>query len=162
MYKHLKKLFKSKNTIYVFDIDGVLSAFEYSENDARHNFCTEKQWANATSNAIVYPHARPLKTMQRFIKKNRKRCYVCSWETNPVFMKQKEDFVLKYYGITKDRVFFVKSNKEKLITLFYIKTNLHPSCSKKEICMVDDNIDVLSHIYNNSEFTTIHISSFLK
>lgn len=159
MRKQLKELFKRKDTVYVFDIDGVLSAFEYGTY--RHNLCGEKEWAEMTKYAEVYSTARPLKIFQKFIRKNIDRCYVCSWETNKNFKKQKYDFVYNNYGIKPNHVFFVDNNEDKLLILEKIHSVYYPHLPKRSICMVDDSTTVLNHIYDNSNYTTIHISSFI-
>ena len=38
----------------------------------------------------------------------------------------------------------------------------YPLLDAKYFVMIDDSIEVLNHIMENSEFSTVHVSSFLK
>ena len=65
------------------------------------------------------------------------------------------------YGILKDHVYLVYHNDEKLDVINKIK-KLNPNLEDKYFVMIDDTVEVLNHIMDNSNFSTVHISSFLQ
>ena len=74
---------------------------------------------------------------------------------------QKIEFLEKNYGIKKENIFDVYKNEEKLEVIKKIKEE-YPLLDAKYFVMIDDSIEVLNHIMENSEFSTVHVSSFLK
>lgn len=148
------------DSIIVFDIDGVLAAYEYGMYN--HNACKECEWNDYIKHHNSYENARPLSILQSFIaKKGKDKVFVCSVasenERNP-----KIDFVVNNYKIEKTHIYFVDAKNEKLNTLHQIHHLYAPDLPDFKIIMVDDTIEVLTHIQDNSNYSTVHISSFME
>ena len=156
----IKDLFENSKTIYVFDVDGVLARLELGEYT--HYFYNDEMWEKALQTHDFYDEIRPIISMQDFIqKRNKEHIYVATRVYNEVEHKQKISFLEKHYGILKDHVYLVYNNDEKLDVMNKIK-ELNPNLEDKYFVMIDDTVDVLNHIMDNSNFSTVHISSFLQ
>ena len=57
-------------------------------------------------------------------------------------------------------VYYVKDNEQKTKRLFDIKEN-YPYLKDYQIIMVEDNVGILNDIMEKTDFSTVHISSFL-
>ena len=119
-------------------------------------------WEKALQSHNFYDEMRPIISMQNFIqKRNKERIYVATKVYNELEYQQKISFLEKHYGILKDHVYLVYHNDEKLDVINKIK-KLNPNLEDKYFVMIDDTVEVLNHIMDNSNFSTVHISSFLQ
>lgn len=144
---------KLKNSIVVFDVDGVLAGYEFGEN------C---HYAETWDEAFVSPcdnpycHVRPLPTLQHFIQEMKpENIYVCS-VASEIEKEAKSDFVTQNYRIRKKNIHFVADKSQKIEVLRKIK-------SEREdlpIAIVDDTVKTLDQIHQEGGFMTIHVTSF--
>ena len=155
----IRQLFLDDQTVYVLDVDGVLAKIEYGEYN--HYCYDDELWAKMILENDYYEHVLPLKTMQDFIKsKDVRRVYVATKVMNEEELKQKKNFLAKNYGILDDHVYSVLNDQEKLNVLKNIQKD-YKNLDCKYFVMIDDTVDVLNHIMDNSAFSTVHISSFI-
>ena len=75
-------------------------------------------------------------------------------------LEDKRAYLEKYYGIRRENVFDVRNNHEKVEVLKYIKDKF-PDLDNHHLIMIDDTVDVLTQVMDNTPFTTVHVSSFL-
>ena len=156
----IKDLFLNPNTVYIFDVDGVLAKIEYGEYN--HYCYDDELWAKMILENDYYEKVEPIKTMQDFLKsKDLKRVYVVTKVMNDEELKQKKSFLFRNYGILSDHVYAVLSDKEKLNVIRNIQKD-YQNLDDKYFVMIDDTVDVLNNIMDNSSFSTVHISSFIK
>lgn len=159
-----------ENMICVFDIDGVLAVHEYGYH--RHNACKSYEWDdNIDLIKKVYRAARCLQQIIDFINaRENKKNYVCSVAKSDTEREEKLNFVLQSYpNIPLSNIFFVQKPKQKLMILNNIFTrnyhtrDLYGSLGgyKSNIYLIDDSVELLTYIQDNSEYSTLHISSFL-
>ena len=156
----IQELIKSDDTILVFDIDGVLAKMEYGEYN--HYALNDDEWNKAILSGETFYHDEDaIETMKDYIKtRNIDNIYVCSKSYSNIEDDMKTKFVIDNYNIKKDNIYYVKDNKDKLDIMNKIK-ELNSSVPDNHIAMVDDTIDVLNYIMDNSNYATIHISSFM-
>lgn len=144
---------KLKNCIVVFDVDGVLAAYEFGNNC---HYAAVWEEAFLSGNDNPYCHVNPLPKLQQFIQEmNPEDIYVCS-VASPFEMEAKGGFVTKNYAIRKENILFVDDKTKKIEVLQKIKKQR----AGKEIAIVDDTVKTLDQIFLQGEFLTIHISSF--
>ena len=156
----IKELFESSNTVYIFDVDGVLAPIEYGEYN--HYELDDEAWAKALLTNNFYEDKKPFETFKLFLKeKDINRIYVATKVMNDTEKKQKIEFLEKNYGIKKENIFEVYKNEEKLEVIKKIKEE-YPLLDAKYFVMIEDSVEVLNYIMENSEFSTVHVSSFLK
>ena len=156
----ISKIINDKDSILVFDVDGVLAKLEFG----RYNhFMSDEEWENANLNGInCYDESKVIKIMQEFLKtRNMDNVYVatvvsCGDDEG----YNKIDYLIKYYGIHKENIYYVPSNKDKLVVMLKIKEK-YSELSPRKIVLIDDTVEILNDVMNNSEFTTAHVSSFL-
>ena len=74
--------------------------------------------------------------------------------------RQKSDFLEKNYHIQKEHMYLVYKNEDKLETIKKIQKE-YPNLEEKYFVLIDDSVDVLNHVMENSNFSTVHNSSFL-
>ena len=72
----------------------------------------------------------------------------------------KKEFVNKYYNIPQENVYFVEKDIDKKTKLNEIKM-INKEIEADRIVMVEDSVNVLNDIMDNTNFSTVHISSFL-
>lgn len=153
----MSKLFKhllDKNTTIVFDIDGVLAAFEFG--DLKHNGCKDEEWETFVMNNKPYDKVSAIPQVKQFIKdKGTENIYVCS-VSEPFEEQNKKDFVIREYGIPEEHIYFVRDKKEKINIMY----ELAKEKEQINVALVEDTTSTLNHIYNVSDFCTVHISSF--
>lgn len=163
----LERMAFLENMICVFDIDGVLAAYEYGFKC--HNFCKPKEW-NEDKIIKTYKSARCPQTMIDFISsRDIKKNFVCSVANSDIERIEKLKFVIHSYpNINITNIFFVDKPEDKLNILhniytrvYYMQENIHRYQDQSDIFMVDDSIEILNYIHENSYFSTLHISSFL-
>ena len=152
-------ILNANDSVVIFDIDGVLAAYEYGIYN--HNACRESEWFDYINSNETYKKARPIKVLQDYIKrKGTDRVFICS-QANENEKEQKCKFVEKNYGIDVLHIYFVKQKADKLKIIDEIKDTFYPNLEDRKIIMVDDTIDVLSNIQDNSGYSTAHISTFM-
>lgn len=156
----IKELFENPNTVYIFDVDGVLAPIEYGEYN--HYELNDEAWAKALYESDFYKDKKPFKTFQDFLKdKDRNRVYVATKVMNEVEKEQKIRFLVTHYQILPENIYEVYEHADKLDIIKRIAKQ-YPLLDAKYFVMIDDTVDVLNHIMENSDFSTVHISSFLK
>lgn len=156
----IKELFEDDKTIYVFDVDGVLCKIEFG--DYNHYAFSDEKWAEEIIKDNLYLNEKPIKVMQEFINQlNINNVYVVTKVMNKEEYLDKIEFLNKYYHILKEHIYSTYSKEDKLNKLNEIKKN-YPNIDDKYIVMIDDDVDVLNNIMDNSNYSTVHISSFLK
>ena len=156
----IKELFEDEKTIYIFDVDGVLAPIEYGVYN--HYELDDEAWAKALATNDFYTDRIPFKTFQDFLsKRNILNVYVATKVMNEIEKEQKIHYLEKNYGILRDHVFEVYKNEDKLEVLKKIKEK-YSDLDDKYFVMIDDTIEVLNYIMENSDFSTVHVSSFLK
>ena len=155
----IKQLFLDDQTVYVLDVDGVLAKIEYGEYN--HYCYDDELWAKMILENDYYANVLPIKTMQNFLKdKDKKRVYVVTKVMNDEEFNQKIAFLTKHYQIIPSHIKKVINDEDKLQAMIEIKKD-YPNLEDKSLVMIDDTINVLNNIMDNSHFSTVHISSFL-
>lgn len=156
----IKDILNDKESVLVFDIDGVLAIMEWGEY---HHFGEDDEtWVKMyETNANYYTERFVSKKMQEFLKgKDTNRVYVIT----KAFCKNEEEdkriFVNKFYCIPKEHVYVVRNNRDKTKAILEIK-NKYPELSKHKIVMIEDTVEILTDIMEKTGFSTVHISSFL-
>ena len=157
----IKELLNDKNSILVFDVDGVLALLEFGERT--HYEMNDELWKEANKKGVnYYTEDKVSKKMQKFLKnKNMDNIYVITTVLDTSNEGEfKKEYVNKYYNIKKENVIYVKNNAEKTPTIIKIKEK-YPKLLDEQIIMIDDTTDILSDIMEHTNFSTAHISSFL-
>ncbi len=156
----IKQLLKSDDTVLVFDIDGVLALLEFGEYN--HYDLDDEKWNQATSEGInYYDEFKVSKKMQKFLSnKNMNNIYVITASANKNEEEIKKQYVNRYYNIKKENVFNVFNKKNKIDKLKIIKEK-YPELEDYKIVMIDDTVEILNVIMDNTNFSTVHISTFL-
>jgi hypothetical protein len=128
-----------------------------------HYYADDDVWAEEVANGTdFYKDVRVVKVLKDYINnRDKNRVYVITKVMNESEFKQKIDFLEKSYGILRDHCFMVLKDFDKLNKLEEIR-ELYPDLEDKDIAIVDDTVDILTYVMQNSKFSTIHISSFLK
>lgn len=152
-----------KDKVVVFDLDGVLCKFKYTD-DTSYNllpFKNEEDIVNEyTKDNDLYKYAEPVKVMQYIISKlNIENVYILSM-TRENIRKWKNNWIDKYYSsIKKENIIYTYTAYEKLD---YLK-DLKFKYPEKEIVFVEDTADTLIKVNDEElDIICIHISSFLK
>ena len=160
----IEELIYDKDSIVIFDIDGVLAKYEFGERN--HNCCSDEEWDNniVYYSATIYDSAKPVREFQELINEKRYgSVYTCS-VAKGYEQYAKVSFVRRFYNIPEENILFVESKEQKLEALKAIraknKLKGHDIPDEKYI-MVDDTVKVLTNIQDNSDFSTCHVSSFL-
>jgi hypothetical protein len=163
----INELINDPASIFVFDVDGVLAKMEFGDNNHYFKVDTNVDSDVEFSRAILRGHNFYTddllnKTLQSFIeKKDNKKIYVLSRCYTEEEQNLKDDFLLRNYNIIRDNIMYVNDYKDKLEALNLVK-KLNPDTDDEHIIMVDDNVDeVLNYIMDNSNYTTVHVSSFM-
>lgn len=163
MTSDMVKLLTDDKSVRFFDIDGTLCMYEYSPRN--HNACREDYWFHfVKENPDFYRRQKPIKVMQNFLRAfgDPKRDFVISCTCDDFEIKVKSQFVFDNYPIPPENVFRAERRQDKLqIVQDTIKERGFQSIPPENIIIIDDTTDVLSTVQENSDFTTIHISSFL-
>ena len=156
----IKELLKDKDSVLVFDIDGVLAALEFGEYN--HYLLNDNDWNKATSSGMnFYNEDKVCDKIKTFLSdKDMSRIYVITTVGNNNEGEFKKEFANKYYNIPKDNVHCVEDNSRKVIELMKIKEE-YPELDDYKIVMIDDTVSILSDIMEKTKFSTAHVSSFL-
>lgn len=159
MKSRIKELLNSEESILVFDVDGVLARMEFGIYT--HYDVDDLEFAKLLYEKDLYEDIKPFKVMQEFLKdKNMKNVYVITRVMNDIELIYKKRYLKRNYNIIGDNVFLVMKDTEKKEILKNIHS-IHLEKEEKDIVMIDDNINVLNDIMENTKFSTVHISSFL-
>ena len=156
----IKDLLKENDTVLVFDIDGVLAVLEFGKFN--HYELDDIEWSKATEAGIsYYTEDKVSKKMQKFLKdKNMNNIYVITTAANENEGIIKKDYVNKYYNIIGENIFYVFDNKNKVDKLKKIKEK-YKDLEDYKIIMIDDTVEILNRVMDNTNFSTAHISTFL-
>ena len=154
------ELLKNEDTVLAFDMDGVLSKMEFGEYN--HFAMNDEEWALACEEGEnLYPEEAVIKRMQKFLKtRNMDNIYVISKVYNEKESQMKDEFLTKYYKIKIENIYYVNKNSDKVTILKEIKKK-YPKLEDYQIAMVEDSVDVLNDIMAETNYSTIHISSFI-
>ena len=155
----IKKFLNDNNNILVFDVDGVLAPLEYA--DYNHYLLDDEAWTKMLEEGgNPYKDLKPFTKMQKYIStKDINNIYVASRIMNEQESKSKTSFLVNNYNIKKENIYTVYNNEDKLKVLNKIKED--NNLSEESIGIIDDTVEVLNHVMNNSKYRTIHISTFL-
>ena len=156
----IKDLLIDEKTVFVFDVDGVLAKLEFGIHN--HYEADDDTWnKNCESGINLYDEKIVVKKMQEFLtNKDKEKIYVVTKVGTKKEENYKTAYLNKYYKIKSENIFYVYDNKEKLSALNKIK-NKYIDLDDKYIVFVDDTVDVLTYIMINSNYSTVHISTFL-
>ena len=156
----IKEILNDNNSVLVFDVDGVLAIPEFGEYN--HYVLTDEEWDKAVDEGKnFYTADKVCHKIQNFLSnKNMDNIYVISTVSSSKEEDFKKDFAHKYYNIQKENVFGVSNNNEKTNKLIEIK-EMHPTLEDHQIAMIEDTVIILNDIMRKTNFTTVHISSFL-
>ncbi len=167
MKKSLLNLINDPKAVIFLDIDGTLTAYECGERN--HNACPDEEWESYLNENNPYETLQPLKTMQRWLqektnndKKISERIFVCTVVSGEREIEVKRNFIKRHFSqIPQNHVMYVYHQKDKILILKEVHNCLFRDLDPKYIVMIDDTAAVLTEIQNRSEYTTVHISSFV-
>ena len=156
----IKELLNDKNSVLVFDVDGVLALLEFGEYN--HYYLSDEAWDDFVNNGNnTYTEDKVSKKMQEFLKdKDKSRIYVITAIGVNKEGEYKKEYVSKYYGILPSNVYYVDRSNDKRSKIIEIRKN-HPEVEDYQVVMIDDTPDILTDIQEHTKFSTAHISSFL-
>lgn len=156
----IREILNDKESVLVFDIDGVLAVMEWGEYN--HYGEDDETWSKMyEKKANFYTKEFVCKRMQNFLKdKDTSRIYVITKAFNENEAEDKKNFAYEFYGIPKDHVAYVEHNLDKTKVLIQIKEK-YPEISNHQIVMVDDTVEILTDVMEKTGFSTAHVSSFL-
>ena len=155
----IKELLKDKNSVLVFDIDGVLAVLEFGKYN--HYYASDEDWDKFVEDNNLYTEDKVSKKMQEFLKDiDKDRVYVITQIGTDKEGIYKKEYAVKYYGIKPENIYFVYRNNDKISKLNEIR-NKHPEAEDYQLIMIDDTPDVLTDVQLKTKYSTAHISSFL-
>ena len=110
----IKELLKDKNSVLVFDIDGVLALLEFGEYN--HYYASDEDWDKFVNNDNnLYTEDKVSKKMQEFLKdKDKSKIYVITAIGVNKEGIYKKEYVEKYYNIKPNNVYYVDMNTSKI------------------------------------------------
>lgn len=151
LFNHLLE----KETIVVFDVDGVLAPYEWGN---RKHCVSDYEWNEMLEKGIdVYSNVQPIKVLQKFIKiKGTENVYVCSVSSIKEY-DSKVAFCMKKYSIPEDHIMLVKYKTDKVSFLDALSKKMNLSHDK--IALIEDTVETLDQAAK-SDYCTVHISSF--
>ena len=96
MREKLREILTNEDKVIIWDVDGVLAAYEYGERN--HNACLDLEWDEYLKEHDVYETARPLATLQRWMAEHAssKRMFVCTTASNMEEFKRKAKKIIVY------------------------------------------------------------------
>lgn len=152
------ELINDKDSVVVFDIDGVLAKYEFGEHN--HNSCSDAEWdADAEHQSeLVYSSAKPVRFFQKLIL-DKRNVYACSVASHGE-EKAKKAFIRRHYAIPEENIILVDNKLDKLQALHNIKAK-YPDIPDRLVVMIEDTVKTLTYIQENSGYSTCHVSSFL-
>lgn len=147
----IEEILNNKETVYVFDVDGTLTDFNYSS----------RSFWNPITDKVSYDGVRPLKTMQKLISSlDKDKVFICSRAALKGEPEAKKKFLLDNFDLKPEHIYFVKENSEKLDVLKKIQ-----KLTKVEdelILLVEDSTDVLYNVLINTNYSNMHVSYFIE
>lgn len=161
----IEALIYDEDSVVIFDIDGVLAKYEFGDHN--HNLCSDEEWDNnvAFYAPTIYDSAKPVKLFQGLIRNKKPgSVYTCSVAKGDE-KYAKTSFVRRFYNIPEENILFVDSKDKKLFAIEATRLQKRMQgfdIPDEKFIMVDDSIKVLTHIQDNSDFSTCHVSSFLE
>lgn len=139
----------------IFDVDGVLAPFEFGK--LKHNACQDKDWEGYVVKNKPYDYIKAIPQLFNFINnKGVNNVYVCSVAA-PYEEENKKDFIVREYGIPEQNIRFVKNKEDKID---FLRELSKESINENKIAIVEDTVSTLNQIFEKTNFTTVHISSF--
>lgn len=155
----IRDVLNDDESVLVFDIDGVLAVMEWGEYN--HYGQDDDTWTKMYETAAnYYTEEFVCKKMQSFLKnKNKDKVFVITKAFTENEANDKKNFAYNFYDIPKEHVYYVESNNDKSRILIDIK-NKFPELSDHKLVMIDDTVEVLTNIMDNTPFSTAHVSSF--
>ncbi len=156
----IKKLLRDKESILVFDVDGVLAILEFGERN--HYYASDEEWDKAVESGMnYYTEDKVSKKMQDFLRdRDKSKIYVITAIGVNKEGEYKKQYLRKFYGIPEENVYFVDKNRDKTKELIKIR-EMHKDIPDEKIIMIDDTPEILCDIQDNTNYSTAHISSFL-
>lgn len=156
----IRKLLNDEKSIFAFDIDGVLAIMEWGDHN--HYTLAGEEFKKACEESVIeFGEDKVSKTMLRFMQgKDKNRMYVITKVYSDREGEFKKVFAKKYYGIPEENFYCVRENREKVDVLNIIKDK-HNNIADRSIIMIDDSTDVLNEVVKRTDYSTVHISSFL-
>ena len=156
----INELLKDKNNVLVFDVDGVLAKLEWGKYN--HYELDDEAWTQMCAEGTnCYTQECVCNKMQNFLSdKNMDKIYVITKVGNNNEWSFKKEFANKYYNIPQENVYFVEKDSDKKTRLLEIKQK-YKEIDDYRIVMIEDSVNVLNDIMNNTNFSTVHVSSFL-
>lgn len=161
MKDKLWDILTSEKAVIIWDVDGVLAAYEYGERN--HNVCLDSEWDEYLKEYDVYETARPLATLQKWMTEHAssKRMFVCTTASGMEEFRKKAAFVTRNYPIKESSIFMAKDQSEKLGIIRRIHDTYFPGLEDPYIVVVDDTVKILTQVQENSGYSTVHISAFI-
>lgn len=155
MSKAVVEKLLEKDMVVIFDIDGVLCPYEWGF--FKHSLSND-EWNRVFLNHVdLYSKRKPVKKLKQFIdKKDKDKVFVCS--VGEIFEVLPKTSFCEKYGILPYNVRIVENTVEKLLYLEHLQQKL--GIEQENIAIVEDTVSTLDHIARNSDFMTVHISSF--
>lgn len=156
----IKKIVNDKDSVLVFDVDGVLAVMEFGEHN--HYMLDDEGWYNANiSGENFYTEEKVSKKMQEFLsKKDMWRVYVITKAASEQEFGHKKRFLSENYNIRVENMYWVRKETEKKEKLQEIKW-FYKDLPDYKLVMIDDSVTILCDVMDNTGFSTMHISSFL-
>ncbi len=143
-------------TAVVFDIDGVLAAYEFG--DLCHSACPDEEWGDYVRTHDPYASSRPVPQIQRFVRdKGGNGVWACS-QASDVEAPGKRAFVTRCYGLAPSHVVTVAQKAEKVEFLRRLAQELR--LPEKRVAIVEDTVKTLDLINRETDCVTVHVSSF--
>lgn len=153
---------KLKDKYVFFDVDGTLS--EYRFNDKLYEGGCYDLGCQSLDNFLfgdLFYHARPLKTMQRLIKKlDPNKAFILGTIVTNNEINQKYKWLNENYpNIKRENIIFISNTMLKPdVILAYCK---HYNINIKDVVFVDDRLDALRKA-ESLGITSYHPSSFME
>ena len=152
------------NDIVVFDMDGVLNKYDFT--DLGFKMQSEKEWVKL--NMVMNPYEFAAKTSlfdELIEKKNSMDIYALSVATSNFEQNNKMSFLEENYpNFREDNILFVSDKAYKVEVLKYLR-ELYDNSSKRDktIVMIEDNVETLSDIIslNNDKIKCYLVSDFI-
>ena len=156
----IKELLNDKDTVIAFDVDRVLAVLEFGEYS--HFTLHDDEWVDAVNNGTgLYDDDKVSLKMQNYLKtRDMNNIYVITRSSGSKEDNVKRDYLMRNYNILSNNIYYVRGELEKKDKLNEIK-NKYPDLEDYKLLMVDDTINVLNDIKDNTNYSTVHISSFL-
>lgn len=156
----IKEILNDKESVLIFDVDGVLALLEFGEY--HHYILSDEGWDKANKDGNnFYTDEKVSKKMQAFLKgKNIGRIYVVTKANSIEEFEYKKEYLSRNYNIKMENMHYVKNDTDKKDKMKLIKEN-YKDLPDYKVVMIDDTITVLNDVMENTNFSTAHISSFL-